>query len=430
MKRGHGYVFLAAYVAITVIWTLLQVNSSVTTESFLINLCSISLFFVFLNAMYIQLIKSSREGPILDLWQLPIIIWLAMQVANKRNIIISFFIFAFISSLFIYIIFSKKQRIYIWSIFILYVAWISSYLEKTFLTILLIVLAIVVDTSKKYSYSDFEQINILPISQENQKIVVPASALLLVAICYELKMETIEINILLHYMGCIYILMLLISLAEPISEFDDLKAFYYLASYIEDERDSFSRILHDEIIQDVRASYNLLLLKDADIDSTKRIIGDIELKARNLMNFYSSHIFSEFDMTENIENLIKSIKILYPHKTIETQVAISKSALAALKRESLSRLTFQISKELINNIYKHSNASFIRYMADTDDGDAVRIECISDGATQEDYDSTKSSKGGVLMLRLLIKKNGGSIRYLYSRGILKSEIFLRIGDNI
>ncbi len=428
MKKRYGYTYLGVYVFSILFWMWVCSKGYVRTDSLLINFCSIALFFIFLNAVYIQLIKCNKERSFLDLWQIPLIIWLSSLVIDNVPLMVNMSVVIFVTVLLVHHFVSKGKKVSKLSIFALYIASVTS-LRISYFSIPLIVLAIVIDTNNKYSYSDFERVNILPVSKKAQKIAVPLTVLLLVVICYGLGMGTIEINIFLHYMGCIYILMLLINLEEPVGEFDEMKAFYYLASYIEDERDAFSRVLHDEIIQEARASYNLLLLKEPEIDGARNIIGDMEKRARSLMNFYSSSLFNEFDMADNIENLTSSISLLYPKSRIKTVVNVSKEAQIMLENESVSRLVFQISKELINNVYKHSRSSFLHYDIELKDENTIKIKCISDGATFEDYEKTKSSKGGVLMLRLLIKRNNGTMEYGYSNGVLSSDVEIKAGES-
>jgi nitrate/nitrite-specific signal transduction histidine kinase len=81
----------------------------------------------------------------------------------------------------------------------------------------------------------------------------------------------------------------------------------------------------------------------------------------------------------------------------------------------------QISKELINNIYKHSAANFINYSCQVK-GEDIEIYCESDGASREDYEKTKSSRGGILIVRALVSSNRGEIEYSYKDGLLRTEV--------
>ena len=70
------------------------------------------------------------------------------------------------------------------------------------------------------------------------------------------------------------------------------------------------------MLQDIGGAQNLLSLRSPDVGETKRILSDLELRVRNMMNFYSSNIFSGYASWEHIEYMLDAIKKLYPKKNI------------------------------------------------------------------------------------------------------------------
>ena len=97
-----------------------------------------------------------------------------------------------------------------------------------------------------------------------------------------------------------------------------------------------------------------------------------------------------------------------------------------LKNKVHLEMLLQISKELINNIFKHSNATYIKYEIKLDENMVLIINCKSDGASAIDYENIFKSKGGVLLLRVLVEANNGKLTYNYSNGILWSSVELEV----
>ena len=96
----------------------------------------------------------------------------------------------------------------------------------------------------------------------------------------------------------------------------------------------------------------------------------------------------------------------------------------ALKKYNNLNQTMQIIKELVNNIYKHANATFIYLEISLNEDDNIVITCENDGVKPCDIESIRSSKGGLLFLTLLIKGAGGNINYLENNGILTTIVVL------
>ena len=105
---------------------------------------------------------------------------------------------------------------------------------------------------------------------------------------------------------------------------------------------------------------------------------------------------------------------------------INEKAEKYLKNKVHLEMLLQISKELINNIFKHSNATYIKYEIKLDENMVLIINCKSDGASAIDYENIFKSKGGVLLLRVLVEANNGKLTYNYSNGILWSSVELEV----
>lgn len=71
----------------------------------------------------------------------------------------------------------------------------------------------------------------------------------------------------------------------------------------------------------------------------------MELRVRNMMNFYSSNIFSGYASWEHIGYMLDAIKKLYPKKNILVDFTIDSEARIALKKDNSLEQTMQIIKE-------------------------------------------------------------------------------------
>lgn len=212
-----------------------------------------------------------------------------------------------------------------------------------------------------------------------------------------------------------------IHLGDMEARYKELTKYYELTNYIANEREDFSRLLHNDVLQDIGGAKNLLSLRSPDVDETKRILSDLELRVRNMMNFYSSNIFSGYASWEHIGYMLDAIKKLYPKKNILVDFTIDSEARIALKKDNSLEQTMQIIKELVNNVYKHAAATFIHLEIALNEESRFVITCQNDGAKPNDIENILSSKGGMLFLTVLINGNGGNIQYLEKDGILTAS---------
>ena len=215
-----------------------------------------------------------------------------------------------------------------------------------------------------------------------------------------------------------------IHLGDMEARYKELTKYYELTNYIANEREDFSRLLHNDVLQDIGGAKNLLSLRSPDVDETKRILSDLELRVRNMMNFYSSNIFSGYASWEHIGYMLDAIKKLYPKKNILVDFTIDSEARIALKKDNSLEQTMQIIKELVNNVYKHAAATFIHLEIALNEESRLVITCQNDGAKPNDIENILSSKGGMLFLTVLINGNGGNIQYLEKDGILTATAVL------
>lgn len=276
---------------------------------------------------------------------------------------------------------------------------------------------------KKYLVlENIKYINILPISRKSSQIFTISLVFFIFAVIYLFDIDTLMINIFIQIVFLITEFFFILFLKEKELAYDKTFKLYYLSDYMASERDEFARIIHDDILQDIYASKNFLSVKNPDIGYAKNILRELEKKARNIMKFYQSSLFEKANLETSLLAIFDNVGSLYPDKNIEI-TKIIESDLTEDNR--LIRLISIISKELINNVYKHSDGKYLSYKLYRK-GNFVYIDMESDGSSPADFDKIKESKRGVLLLKLLIDSNSGNISYGLNNGVLTTKVCLEV----
>lgn len=265
-------------------------------------------------------------------------------------------------------------------------------------------------------------INILPISRRTTQSFTLGFVFFILAVIYLFDIGQAMINVFIQISFLIIEFFFILFLKEKELAFEKTFKLYYLSDYMASERDEFARIIHDDILQDIYASKNYLSSKNPDIEYSKNILRELEEKARHIMKFYQSSLFEKANLEISLLAIFDNVASLYTDKNIEITKYID-SDMTEDKR--LIRLISIISKELINNVYKHSDAKYLSYKL-YKKGNFVYIEMESDGARSDDFNKIKESKRGVLLLKLLIDSNSGNISYGLNQGILTTRVSLEV----
>lgn len=296
---------------------------------------------------------------------------------------------------------------------------------KIFLIILNLASTIIY-LKKYFIYKNIKDINIVPISKSSVSIFAVSMGILVGAFAYLFDIERVSIGIIYNMLIIVFEMLLILSIRERENNYEKIYKLYYLSDYISKERDEFARVIHDEIIQDIYATKNYLSLKEPNISLSKQILIDLEKKSRNLMKFYQADIFEDGSIDISLEEVIENIKRLYREKNLEVNLEVS-DEIKSLKDENLNRLILIITKELINNVYKHSNGSYLNYRLFKIENDII-MSLESDGADSKDLISIEKSKRGVLLLKLLVESNSGKIDYNLDKDLLSTTVKLEVGD--
>lgn len=268
-------------------------------------------------------------------------------------------------------------------------------------------------------------INILPISRRTTQRFTLGFVFFILTVIYLFDIGQAIINVFIQISFLIIEFFFILFLKEKELSFEKIFKLYYLSDYMASERDEFARIIHDDILQDIYASKNYLSSKNPDIGYSKNILRELEKKTRNIMKFYQSSLFEKASLETSLLAIFDNVASLYPDKNIEITKYIDSDM---TKDKRLIRLISIISKELINNVYKHSDAKYLSYKL-YKKGNFIYIEMESDGASSDDFNKIKESKRGVLLLNLLIDSNSGNIEYKLNDDVLSTRVVLEVDYN-
>ncbi|MFR9277255.1 MAG: hypothetical protein ACLVK5_03940 [Peptoniphilus senegalensis] len=265
-------------------------------------------------------------------------------------------------------------------------------------------------------------INILPVSKKMTQVFTGIFISMIMILTYLLDLDSFVINIFnqLIFFACCLFFFLFLKDREDV--YDKTFKLFYMSQYLANERENFARLIHDEVLQDIFAAKNYLSLKEPKIHEASDLLTKLNERLRKIMKFYQTSLFEDFGMEENIHGIFENVASLYPYKTPKIDKKIS-SALENLRGEEV-KLIALITKELVNNIYKHSEATYIFYRLYEDRGFII-MEVESDGMAEEDFKNIEDSKRGVLLLKMLISSNEGEISYEDRRRTLYTKIRLR-----
>ena len=265
-------------------------------------------------------------------------------------------------------------------------------------------------------------ISILPISKKMTQVFTGIFICMILLLTYLLDLDVLVINIFnqVIFFACCLFFFLFLKDREDV--YDKTFKLFYISQYLASERENFARLIHDEVLQDIFAAKNYLSLKEPKVHEASDLLTKLNERLRKIMKFYQTSLFEDFGMEENIHGIFENVASLYPYKTPKIDKKIS-SALENLRSEEV-KLIALITKELVNNIYKHSEATYIFYRLYEDRGFII-MEVESDGMAEEDFKNIEDSKRGVLLLKMLISSNEGEISYEDRGRTLYTKIRLR-----
>lgn len=266
-------------------------------------------------------------------------------------------------------------------------------------------------------------ISILPVSRKMTQVATLVLLFVFTGIIYLLDLDGPVIHIFYQIIFFAYCLLFFLFLKDREDVYEEVFKLFYMSDYLGEERENFARLIHDEILQDIFAAKNYLSLRDPRVDLAGGILTNLNGRLREIMKFYQTRLFEDFGIEENIQGVFENLASLYPDKKTRIDEKISETLRGNASKEEV-RLISTITKELVNNIYKHSEATYIFYRL-YEDGDFIIMEVESDGMREEDFKNIEDSKRGVLLLKVLVTSKEGEISYEDRDGSLYTKIKIR-----
>lgn len=121
-------------------------------------------------------------------------------------------------------------------------------------------------------------------------------------------------------------------------------------------KSDFANFLHDDILQDLLAIKNMMnKAHRPDIqDMIIETLDGLNTHIRQQMQDYHPVILKNLTAKENYQNLIEAVTCSFPHRNIAVSFDCSDSLFLV---EPYNVLIYRLLKELLTNVYKHSNGS-------------------------------------------------------------------------
>ena len=147
---------------------------------------------------------------------------------------------------------------------------------------------------------------------------------------------------------------------------------------------SFSNYLHDDILQDLLAIKNML--SKIDKPSVKQLIiemlDNLNRSIRAEMQEYHAVILSDISFKENIENLLRMLAEKYKDNMLSISLDCKDDFFLV---QPYDTIIYRIIKELVTNIYKHSEATNAKLVL-SQKKDMINIIIKDNGIGMKDID--------------------------------------------
>lgn len=362
---------------------------------------------------------------------LTILVWALIYHKNRHiesegmiNIISTFLLFS-VSSLFYTEISSRdnKKLQYYLGIFPCY----ALLMDKNFGYGLLVLIFFInmAYVRKKLRRNRISHINLFPISSKMTQYFTLAFIIFILLLAYLMDLGVFYISMIIQIVFLVCEIFYVLFTKERDLSYDRNFRVSYLSDYLEKERNNFSRLIHDGIIQDIFAARNLLSLKNPRVENSIKILSDLEIKLRQMMTYYQTNLFEDYSLEDSLEAIFDNIEKLYRDKPMRIVKDIKISNTLS---ENDKKILLLITKELLNNSFKHGNGTYIIYLLEQKES-RLYLTIENDGVREDDFENIKKSKKGVLLLNMLVEARSGNISRKYFKNTLKTEVDFGYEDN-
>lgn len=140
----------------------------------------------------------------------------------------------------------------------------------------------------------------------------------------------------------------------------------------------FANFLHDDVLQDLLSVKNMMTKAHRPHiqDIIMETLDNLNTRIRQQMQDYHPVILKNLTAKENYQNLIEAISQSFPQKTVKVTFHCSDTLFLV---EPYNLLIYRLLKELLTNIFKHSEGNRARIVLAQENG--VIELCVSDDGT-------------------------------------------------
>ena len=180
----------------------------------------------------------------------------------------------------------------------------------------------------------------------------------------------------------------------------------------------FANFLHDDILQDILSVKNMLA--KAQRPEIQEILVEtlnhLNTTIREQMQDYHPVLLKNLTIRENYQNLLDAVSQSFPQRDIDVSFACADTLFLV---EPYNLLVYRLLKELLTNIYKHSdgNRAWIRLSLEKHTNNLILLRVTDNGtASAASLTSVNSTEHkGIFSIAEQVRSLGGTITFSDSR---------------
>ena len=176
-------------------------------------------------------------------------------------------------------------------------------------------------------------------------------------------------------------------------------------------KSDFANFLHDDVLQDLLAIKNMM--RKANRPDVQDIIIEtmdgLNTRIRQQMQDYHPAILKNLTAKENYQQLIKAVTLSFPHRSIAVSFDCSDSLFLV---EPYNVLIYRLLKELLTNVYKHSNGNRAWVTLSQENG-TIELSVSDNGNTDLSsiFSYDERAHKGIASIKEQINRIGGTITF-------------------
>lgn len=211
---------------------------------------------------------------------------------------------------------------------------------------------------------------------------------------------------------------------------NDHKYYNFLMEQLKDEslyHKEISNYLHDSILQDVIYLKKSISEENISKEDISKMLNDIILSIRTKMDNLAPMLYSNMNLYENINLNIEQIQKKYIDKSIVIDLFCNKDIYIECPYDEI---VIRIIKELVNNIYKHTESNFVEIKFFVEKN-KINISVFNDEGFLDQQVLFKNNRfSGLNQIYRTINLLNGDIKVENNNGVLISIFIPIIGGRV